>query len=423
MVSSLAIFWGVSASAYQTEGYNRNQWTDWERKYAEKRAAKSKHKSGRSDNRRCVNAEAKNPDNYVSGALADHYHRYKEDFDLAKKMNMNALRFSIEWSRIEPQEGVWNAEAITHYKDYIDELNRRGMEPIITLFHFTLPVWFARKGGFEKRSNIKYFERFCQRVTKELCFGKYVKYIITINEPEVYVTETYMGKNWPNSVRNPMKMWRAINNLCLAHNLVADAIHTTNPGCKVSIAKQPVFFSGSGSDDNFITRLVIKAAQYVQNDWILDKVVKHCDFLGINYYMSMKVDGFRISKSCSAGLSDLNWGLSPADIQFVLERMSNKYSLPIMVTENGLADAEDKNRQWWITQTIAAMRKSVDNGVDLLGYLHWSLIDNFEWSYGKWPRFGLVAIDYTTGERKLRPSARWFGKFIRQQMEKDTPTA
>ena len=401
--------WGTATASFQAEGGNHNNWTIYDKDYPILRAKLAEKEIGRFESWSRFKDLATDPYNYISGSLADHFNRFKEDFDLMQSINMNAYRFSIEWSRIQPREGEWNDEAISRYREYLDELILRGIEPILTLFHFTLPIWFVEKGGFEKRANIEYFVSFTKRIARELNFGKDIKYIITINEPEVYAFETYLGNRWPNSVKKPLKMIAVLNNLCRAHNLVADAIHQISPDCKLSIAKQPVFFSGA---DNLTTRMTIKVAQYVQNDWVLDKVIQKCDFLGLNYYMSMNVDRFKISKSCSIGVSDLDWGMCPSDIQFVLERMSDKYSLPIMITENGIADADDVSRKLWLTHTIDSMKQAVDNGVDLLGYVHWSLIDNFEWAYGKWPRFGLIEVNYETGERRLRDSAIWFGDVI-----------
>jgi beta-glucosidase len=145
-------------------------------------------------------------------------------------------------------------------------------------------------------------------------------------------------------------------------------------------------------------------------------VVKHCDFLGMNYYFSDRVYGYRVHNP-DEKLSDLGWDLSPANIQHALERLYEKYKLPILVTENGLADRQDENRQWWITQTLIGMQKAMDGGVQLEGYLHWSLLDNFEWDKGRWPRFGLAEVDYKTLDRKLRPSAIWFGKVIKHLRE------
>lgn len=174
--------WGAATAAHQVEGGNHNQWTVWELENAKARATQAPHHFSDLDSWSRVMAEAKRAESYVSGQSTDHYHRYKDDFNLLQQMNMNAFRFSVEWSRIEPTEGGWSVEAIEHYKQYVTELKRRGIEPVMTLFHFSLPAWFAEKGGFTKRSNVQYFTRFAEKIVRELGIG--VRHIITINEPE-----------------------------------------------------------------------------------------------------------------------------------------------------------------------------------------------------------------------------------------------
>jgi len=154
--------------------------------------------------------------------------------------------------------------------------------------------------------------------------------------------------------------------------------------------------------------------QYFQDDYFIKKYIRHSDFLGVNYYQSQRLFGYRVHNSESADYSDVDWMLAPADIEYALERLYRKYKIPLMITENGLADADDAHREWWIKETIIGMQKALKEGVELIGYFHWSLLDNFEWAYGKWPRFGLVAIDYKTGKRTLRPSAAWFGRVIKK---------
>lgn len=401
--------WGAATAAHQVEGGNHNQWTVWELENAKAKAAQAAYRLNDYENWDQIKDQAKDPNNYVSDGLADHYNRYEEDFDLLDKMHMNAYRFSVEWSRIEPEEGAWSAEAITHYKQYVAALNKRNIEPVVTLFHFTLPVWFAEKGGFEKRSNVKYFTRFAEKITSELGLG--VRLIITINEPEVYADESYYHQTWPPAVCDRYKWWRVVNNLAYAHCQAAKVIHRLNRRYKVSIAKNSNFFYPG--DNAWLSRLSAAVMQYIQDDYFIKKVIKHCDFLGVNYYFSNRVYGYRIHNP-DQRLSDLHWDLHPADIQYTLERLHAKYNIPMIITENGLADSDDSQRQWWITQTLIGMQKAIASGVQLQGYLHWSLMDNFEWAYGKWPRFGLVAVDYQTGERTLRPSARWFGRVIKK---------
>jgi len=402
--------WGASTAAHQVEGGNHNQWTVWELENAKAKAAQADYHLHDYPTWDKIKAEAKKPENYVSGALADHYNRYKEDFDFIEKMHMNSYRFSVEWSRIEPTEGVWNSEAIAHYKTYLEELRRRKIEPVVTLLHFTLPVWFAQKGGFEKRANVKYFVRFAEKIMSEL--GNSVRFIITINEPEVYGFESYYLQNWPPNQSSLWKVWRVANNQATAHRKAAKALHAMNRRYKIGFAKSSVFFFPG--DTAWLSRLSANVFQYFQDDYFIKKYIRHCDFLGVNYYQSQRLFGYRVHNSETAEYSDVDWMLAPADIEYALERLYRKYKKPLMITENGLADADDEHRQWWIKETIIGMEKALKQGVELIGYFHWSLLDNFEWAYGKWPRFGLVAIDYKTGQRTLRPSAAWFGRVIKK---------
>jgi beta-glucosidase len=400
--------WGAATSAHQVEGNTHNQWSVWELENAKSKAAQAPHQWDDLESWSDIKDEATNPDTYVSGTGADHYNLYSEDFDLLQKMNMNAFRFSVEWSRVEPSEGAWNIEAIEHYKQYLAELKKRGIEPVVTLFHFTLPVWFTALGGFEKRKNVHYFTRFAEKIVSEL--GASVRFIITINEPEVYAYESYHTGNWPPNATSKWQLYKVLNNLAYAHNQAADAIHSINRRYKVSIAKNSCYFYAG--DNAWLSRKSADIMQYFQDDYFLKKVAKKSDFLGVNFYLSNRVYGYRVH-SPEEKVSDMGWDLSPADIQYALERLHEKYKLPIIVTENGLADREDEHRQWWITQTLIGMQKAMDNGVRLDGYLYWSLIDNFEWDKGIWPRFGLASVDYATKKRTLRSSALWFGKVIK----------
>lgn len=401
--------WGAATAAHQVEGGNHNQWTVWELENAKTKAAQSEYQLGELRNWSKIEKQAKDPDNYVSGRLVDHYNRHAEDFEILQKMHMNALRFSVEWSRIEPQEGVFDKDVINYYKKYVEELDEKNIESIVTLFHFTLPAWFAEKGGFAKRSNVKYFTRFAQKIISEL--GPSIKYIITINEPEIYAVAGYYTAEWPPMINNLFKTWRVINNLAYAHRKVAQVLHNMSRRYKVSISKNSSYFYPG--DNSWLSKVSAAIMQYFQDDFIIKKYIRHCDFLGVNYYLSNRVFGYRVHNP-DVNLSDLGWDMHPADIQYVLERLYRKYQKPIIITENGLADSEDENRKWWIKETLIGMQNAMKYGVELIGYLHWSLIDNFEWAYGKWPRFGLCEVDYVTGKRTLRPSALWFSQVIKK---------
>ena len=401
--------WGASTAAHQVEGGNHNQWTVWELENAKTLAAQAPYRDQHAPVWSDIKRQATSPSNYVSGRLGDHYRRYEEDFDLLTMMNMNAYRFSIEWSRIEPQQGKWNAAEVQHYREYIAALKKRGIEPVVTLFHFTLPVWFYELGGFEKKANIQYFVNFAERIVREL--GKDLRFIITINEPDTYVAQGYIELHFPPQTYSLAKAWRVYRNLATAHNRAARAIHAISPRFKVSVAKNsPYFYPG---DDAWLSKLSALCMQYVQDDYFIKKVIRQCDFLGVNYYFSNRVYGYRVHNP-ENNISDLGWSMQPGDIEHALVRLHDKYKTPILITENGVADQNDHYRQWWISQTLLGIRRAMDEGVPVLGYMHWSLLDNFEWSFGKWPRFGLATMNYTTGERTLRSSAVWFGKMIKK---------
>jgi hypothetical protein len=201
--------------------------------------------------------------------------------------------------------------------------------------------------------------------------------------------------------------------LCLAysHKKVYKALRKIDSRFLISISKNSVYYYAG--DDALLSRLGVKIYRFFQDYLVIGMFIRHCDFLGVNYYFSNRVDKFHINNSNQLS-SDLGYDMDPADIQFVLQSLYKKYHKPIFITENGLADSQDQYRQWWIEQTVAGMRVAILSGVKLIGYLHWSLLDNFEWSYGKWPRFGLVEVSYRTMKRKLRPSAIWFGEFVKK---------
>lgn len=399
--------WGAATSAHQVEGGTHNQWSVWELENAKSLAAQAKFQYEDLDNWDDIKPAAIDPANYISGSSVDHFNGYETDFDALQAFNMNAFRFSVEWSRVEPNEGAWNAEAIQHYKTYVQELQKRGIEPMVTLFHFTLPVWFTAKGGFEKRANVKYFVRFAEKIITEL--GTQVKFVITLNEPEVYAHESYLAGSWPPNVSSKKTMLTVLRNLAYAHNETSKAIRALNRRYKLSVAKNSAYFYAG--DDAVLSRKSADFMQYAQDDYFLKKVAKHCDFLGVNYYFSNRVYGYRVHNP-NEKVSDLGWDLSPANIQYALERLHEKYNLPIMITENGLADERDEYRQWWLMQTLIGMQKAIENGVKLEGYFHWSLLDNFEWDKGFWPKFGLLEVNRETMERTPRASALGFAKII-----------
>ncbi len=400
--------WGASTSAHQIEGGLHNQWTVWELENARSLATRAPYHFDDLENWSQLSREAKNPSNYVSGRAVDHFNRYEEDFDILESLNMNALRFGIEWARVEPEEGKWDEAAIDHYRKYLKSLKKRGITPVVTLFHFTLPVWFVQKGGFEKRSNVKYFVRFAKKVIDEL--GGDIKWLITVNEPTVYVGESYWIGEWPPNKTGKLRGLIVLSNLILAHRRTYRLSRDVR-GMKVSMAHHLMYFYAG--DDAWLSRASAWVADYAANRFVLSRVSKTSDFIGINYYLSYRMYGYR-AHNPKQHLNDLGWDMQPANVQYILEDVSSRYKLPILITENGLADANDEQRKWWIMETIRGMSQAMKGGAKLIGYLHWSLLDNFEWDKGFWPKFGLVSVHRGTMKRTVRSSAKWFGGVIKK---------
>ncbi len=409
-------FWGASTASHQVEGGNHNQWTVWELENAQQLANTAHQRLAWLHTWQDIKEEAEDPDNYVSGKGVDHYNRYKEDFAIAKELNLNAFRFGIEWSRIEPEEGVWDEAAIEHYQKYIAAMREQHLEPFINIWHWTMPVWFAEKGGFEHTRNVKYFERFVKKVSDEI-LDDTVIYVITLNEPNVYASFGYLTGEWVPQEKNLLKFLRVYWNLTRAHRSAYKILKRDKPALQVGIAAQLANIQ-SKRPHNTLDNITTKWMRYFWNWWFLRRIRHHQDFVGFNYYFTDYYSGIGKKTNPKIPLSDLGWYMEPEGLYPLLLRTWTRFKKPIFVTENGLADADDKHRRWWIEESIVAMERAISEGVDLRGYFHWSLLDNFEWKYGWWPRFGLVEVDRKHGmKRKIRPSARWFSRRIKELSE------
>lgn len=404
--------WGASTASHQVEGGNHNQWSEWEKSNADRLAKTAEQRLGWLPSWQTFKDKAQNPANYISGNGVDHYNRYEEDFDILKQLNMNAFRFGIEWSRIEPSEGEWDQKAIEHYRTYIGALKARGIEPVLTLWHWTMPTWFTDRGGFETKTNIRYFTRYVQKIAEE--FAPELRYVVTLNEPNVYIGFSYGTGEWPPQQKNPALAYRVYQNLAYAHNAAYDALKKENPHLQVGIAAQ---LSNAKPVDpkNILNVLSVKLRRYAMNSWFLNRIKRHQDFIGLNYYFTEYCDWRWQIKNPKLPVSDLGWYMEPYSIHELLQTTYEAYGKPLLVTENGLADASDKQREWWIKETVRGLDTAQDAGVALLGYLHWSLLDNFEWAYGWWPEFGLVHVDRKTMKRTIRPSAEAFARIIEQK--------
>ena len=400
--------WGAATSAHQVEGGLHNQWTVWELENAKALTKQAEYKIAHLPIWNEIKDQATDPNNYISGVAIDHFNKYEADLDIARAMNLNTFRFSIEWSRIEPTEGAWDPAAIEHYRQYITAMKKRGLEPMITLYHWTTPVWFAEKGGFENPSNIRYFVRFAEKILMEL--GKDLRYITTINEPDTVASHGYVTQEHPPQTHSYFKAFMVYRNLLTAHRQIHKIARGMSRRYKVGFSKS--YAHVRAGDDTWQTRLAVRADQWFRDDLVLWYVGRRNDFIGVNYYFSDRHVGFKIDNE-NENINDLGWDMRPLDLEHVLTRLGSRHRQPIIITETGVADMHDTHRVKWLSQTIQAVHAAMEKGVRVDGYLHWSLFDNFEWAFGRWPRFGLIEINYKTLTRKPRPSAKWYANAVK----------
>lgn len=389
---------GTSLSAHQVEGNNmHNQWWDFETKTLSKKGI-------------------------ISGKATNHYELYDEDFELAKELGHNAHRFSIEWSRIEPREGQIDFNAIEHYRKVLKSLKDKNLTPVVTLFHFTLPLWFYKKNGFLDKKNLRRFVDYSKFIVNELKDD--IEYIITINEPQVYAYQSYLIGKWPPQGKKYRQYFKVLRNLAKAHRWLYKELKSIDKNFKISIAKNNQIFQPARKNNPF-DNIITNYFDYTWNYHFLNKTKKYMDFIGLNYYFYR---GVKFTKTLAKKFyqfhyptcrkTDMKWEVFPKGIYTLLTELHKRYKLPIMITENGVADSTDKLRQDVIEETLEWVFKAKNEGVDIIGYLHWALTDNFEWDEGFKYRFGLIKVDYNNLARSIRPSALLYKKLIHEYMKK-----
>ncbi|HVX58359.1 MAG TPA: glycoside hydrolase family 1 protein [Candidatus Saccharimonadales bacterium] len=408
--------WGASTSAHQVEGNTNNQWTRWEMANADKLAATAEQRLHHMPFWHEVKDRAQMPSTYISGKGIDHYNRYEEDFDLLKKLNLNAFRFGIEWARLEPEEGVWDEKEVEHYRDYIKAMRDRGIEPVLNIWHWTHPLWFEDMGAFKNKANLKHFDRFVSKLVNE--YGSMVTYYITVNEPNTYTASSYLtvdllsGLSWPPGEKKITSAFKVYRNLVRAHRRAYKIIKAADSRARIGIAASLDNIQAKDPHD-LPDEISTKIMRYIWDWWFLRRIGKYQDFIGINYYFTDYYDGLFKKSNPSMPVSELGWYMEPEGLYPLLLRAWAHYKKPIIVSENGVADAHDEYRRWWIEETIVAMERAISQGVKIIGYFHWSLLDNFEWATGWLPKFGLVEVDRQHGmKRTIRPSAKWFAEKI-----------
>ncbi len=391
-------YWGASTSAHQVEGDNCNDWSEWEKTYAPKaaQAASMVYAAGDSvwgDEE----GRSTSKHNYLSGKAANHYECYEDDFDLINSLHFNAYRFSLEWSRIEPEEGRFDSEAIEHYRKKIKALRARNIEPFVTIWHWTLPLWVRDQGGWTNRKTVLDFARFAQHVAAE--YNMDIKFWLTLNEPELYATNSYFLGTRPPAKKNFWLYLVCRANLAKAHQLTYEKLKHSNPNFQIGMAKDMYWLEPT--DSSWLSRIVTRLAIWWRNDQYIRSLLPTLDFIGVNYYLFIKTGWSKHGLK----LDYLDNSHSPLGLKYLLRQL-RQYNKPIYITENGLPDATDKIRQKYIPLILKNALDAIKEGVDLRGYFHWSLLDNFEWESGFRLRFGLIAVDYKTQKRTIRPSAR-----------------
>jgi beta-glucosidase len=407
-----AFMLGTATSSTQIEGGVRNSnWYQW---------CETGHIS---DSSSCYTA-------------CDHWNRVKQDTDILKSLNVQTHRMSLEWSRIEPSPGEFSADAVRHYRSELQLLLAYNIRPLVTLHHFSEPLWFQNMGGWMKPQNSDYFIEYAKYVVENL--GDLVCDWVTFNEPNVYALFGYAVGCYPPGIRNVFTCRRVLSEIITTHLKLYDLIHSARKQNRfegktmVSAAIHIRVFDGITG----IGKIAARLADYIFNELSMEgrttghlkfplrrkgfkyKAGVYADFLGINYYTRNIVEFaldpsnyfHRIINDKDLDKTDLGWDIYPKGIYQVCKKYYSKYKIPIYITENGISDRYDNRRPRFIAEHLAWLAKAIREGVNIERYYHWTLMDNFEWLYGETGNFGLYHCDFKTQERTARKSVVLFSE-------------
>lgn len=415
--------WGTAVSEYQVSGAlgcPNSNWAEWEATPAS-------------------NGMAHIAYGQTSGNACDFKARYKEYIPLMKELGTNSFRFSVEWSNIEPQEGIFCDEELNFYSNLCDALLDAGIEPMITLHHFTDPLWFTEKGGFEREENISYFVRFSRKVFERL--GNKIKLWVTINEPTIYMFQGYLRGVFPPGKTNPFAAVAVIRNLLKAHTRTYRTLKQMPHGdsAQIGIVHQYLMFYPYSSW-NPLERIPGLMFNYILNTAVLNffetgsfkiripllanfeytapQDQQLLDFIGLNYYSRVLVKAQisltdPIVPSCYPDeiMTDMPYAMYSQGLYDAIVKIA-ELNVPIYITENGIPDEKDDRRETFIKDYLAAMGRAITDGYDVRGYYYWSLMDNFEWDEGYLKKFGLCEVDFETKAAKIRNGARCYVDII-----------
>lgn len=406
------LFWGVATSSFQIEGHIENDFTIWEREGKFKR-------------------DGLNPI-YENGS--NHWEMWESDFKLLKELDVNAYRFSLEWSRIQPEIKSFSEESLDKYEKMIDHLLQLNIKPFLTLHHFTHPTWFHSKTPWHLDISIETFLTFVDKVIDR--FKDRVKYWITFNEPMVWVMAGYGEGNFPPGFKDLNTMMIALSNILEAHSKSYDLIKSKIPNSEIGIANHFIIFKSERDwflldkavrnrvhqffnlsiPDAFVTNKLVASLPPLlkfEKDIQLNNKI---DFWGINYYYRLYTK-FRLNLNNPFHFytkhpeTDTGWEIYPKGLSKILKLLSS-YGKPIFVTENGIAINDENIRKKFIKRHLKALFKSIKKGIDVRGYFYWSFLDNYEWLFGKSKRFGLVFVDYDNNFKRISKDSFYFYKNI-----------
>lgn len=384
--------WGSATAAHQVEGGNTNN-NFW----AFEQVAGS---------------SVKEP----SGDAIDHWNRFDDDFALLAALGQNAHRFSLEWSRIEPAKGQFSQAALDHYKRVLDSLHRHGLTPFATLHHFTLPQWLAEEGGWQSPDALDLFGRYAERIATSI--GDLVPYVGTINEPSIASSSAYLAGTHPPGVKD-LEQARQVNlTLAAAHRTGVAAMRTGLGKPMVGTCLSMPYIEPLRQDDEADVATAAKLRGFLIETHLDDlrAAGDPGDFIGVQYYARDRADATSATMAApapeSAEISDMGWEVFPEGLGHVLREVA-EVGLPVIVTENGISTRDDNQRVRYLASHLQELKATLDGGVDVRGYFHWSAFDNYEWgSYD--PHFGLIGIDRDNGLRRIvRPSATYYGEVSR----------
>lgn len=352
------------------------------------------------------------------GVANDYWRRFREDHDHVEDLGCNSVRITIEWSRIEPEEGKYDAKVIAHYRNILQDLKKRKIITMVGLWHWNVPMWCEENYGMHNRRVVQNFEKFAQYICDHL--GHMIDYVVVLNEPMVYVYTSYIGGTRPPFIRSYIKAYRVMQHMIAMHRCVYALWKGAYPNAM--IGSTYLWNDESGAQKTIAQNIYMYIKKYLTVTHIIRAVLPQSDFIGINYYTSNR---FFFGKSGGRwgihGINDWHdpsvWQKFPQGLYRVLMQ-AKKYHKPIMILENGKPTNEgldDQDRQKFLLQTISCMQNAIDDDADVRGYFHYCLCDSYEWDSGYDFKFGLMEIDRTTGARTCRDSFFVYKKIIAEK--------